>query len=95
MTTTPTETARAIRDLRDDVRLLEDQIATLKWTEGIINKLQRALAFWHPGVDGRDDDAFLTRAGDDAELLFGYEGPSEASAVELGWIAVNRNEVTP
>ena len=61
--------------------------ATLKWLEPAVEKMQRAIAFWHPGVVG-NNPAFLDRAGDDAELLFGYEGLGEPSAVDLGWIVV-------
>jgi hypothetical protein len=51
-------------------------------------RVQRALAFWHPGV--RIDDvpeAATERAADDAMLLFGLDEADEQSAVDLGWIA--------
>lgn len=69
----------------DAIERLQRELAARDKT---IETLQRALSFWHPGVGGRDDDEFLTRAGDDAMLLFGYMGPHEKSACELGWIAV-------
>lgn len=72
------------RACKEDFRA---RAATLAWLEPAVEKMQRSIAFWHPGVVG-NNPAFLDRAGDDAELLFGYEGPSEPSAVDLGWIVV-------
>ena len=81
-----------LRDRNARIAELERELAQ---RDGLLAKadedlqlVQRALAFWHPGVGGRNDDAFLTRAGDDAMLLFGCAGPMENSAVELGWIKV-------
>lgn len=67
--------------------------ALLAQERSYVQFVQRALAFWHPGVGGRADGEFLIRAGDDAMLLFGYRGPTEPSAIERGWIAVQ--PVTP
>lgn len=50
-----------------------------------VQRLQRALQFWLPGVPA-DDDEIATRAGDDAMLLVGYQGDDDACAESLGWI---------
>lgn len=51
-------------------------------------QLQRALAFWHPGVRVDDvPEAATKRAADDACLLFGLEEADEQSAADLGWVA--------
>ena len=91
---TPTE--NTIHDLSLDLRDARQRIAQLEAAladcmgeraEELkeIEALQRALAFWHPGVP-MDDPEMAARAGDDAWLLSGYDGLSEPSARELGWI---------
>lgn len=51
-------------------------------------QLQRALAFWHPGVRVDDvPEAATKRAADDACLLYGLEEADEQSATDLGWVA--------
>ena len=69
-------------------KLTEERDRSSAW----VTQLQKALAFWHPGVGGREDDEFLTHAGDDAMLLFGYLGENEPSAIERGWIKVIPDE---
>lgn len=44
-----------------------------------VTKLQRALAFWMPGVSPEIEEQLNGRAGDDACLLAGYDGDVEAS----------------
>lgn len=50
-----------------------------------VQRLQRALAFWLPLVPA-DDSEIEDRAGDDAMLLVGFDGPMHPCAEELGWI---------
>lgn len=52
-----------------------------------VQRLQRALDFWMPQVPGNDPE-IADRAGDDAYLLAGFEGPTEKSAEDLGWITL-------
>lgn len=54
-----------------------------------IQRLQRALAFWLPGVPDNDPE-ISDRAGDDAYLLCGYEGEQEPTAQQLGWIKLRK-----
>lgn len=61
---------------------------------GRVQELQQALAFWHPGVPAEDGE-FAERAGRDAWLLTGYEGPVEPSARERGWIRATPTDATP
>jgi hypothetical protein len=56
-----------------------------------IDRLQRALAFWLPGVPN-DDSAAGKRCGDDAMLLVGFNGVFEPSAEDLGWIKLSQPE---
>lgn len=51
-----------------------------------IERLQKALAFWMPGVPAGDKQ-IAERAGNDAWLLAGLDG-NEPSAEELGWITL-------
>jgi hypothetical protein len=60
------------------------QAARIAELEEREQRLQRALAFWLPGVVGGDEVS--ERAGDDAMLLAGYDGPNEPSAEDRGWI---------
>lgn len=49
-----------------------------------IERLQKSLAFWMPGVPA-PDHPLHKRVADDAYLLVGYDGPNnEQSAFELG-----------
>ncbi len=64
---------------------LNTQQAEIEERDRLIEKLQRALAFWLPCVPGNDAEVAL-RAGDDAFLLSGFGGPQEQSAEELGWV---------
>lgn len=50
-----------------------------------IQRLQRALQFWLPGVPA-DDDEIAERVGNDAMLLVGYQGDDDGCAESLGWI---------
>lgn len=52
-----------------------------------VQRLQRALSFWHPRVPP-GDGPFFDRAASDAWLLTGFEGPDEPSAESLGWIHI-------
>lgn len=56
--------------------------------DALIQKLQRALAFWLPSVPAEPKDV-SERAGDDAMLLRGYDGKSERSAEELEWLRLD------
>jgi hypothetical protein len=60
--------------------------------EAEVQRLQRALSFWHPGVPAEGIEEMVNRAGDDAMLLFGYDGSPEKSARELGWITLTAPE---
>lgn len=68
-------------------RELADARAKLKESEQREQELQRALAFWHPGVAIGLIEEADGRAAHDAFLLTGFEGPSEPSADDMGWIA--------
>ena len=76
-------TANAIRDR--DRRALLAEVDDLHVR---IERLQRALHFWHPGVPA-DDGEIADRAGDDAMLLVGWD-PTEAEpdARTRGWISL-------
>ncbi len=52
----------------------------------LIDDLQHALSFWHPGVHAGHPSE--ERAAHDAYLLVGYEGPLAPTAVDLGWISL-------
>ncbi len=52
-----------------------------------IARLQAALNFWLPRVP-EDDPEIAERAGNDAFLLTCFDGPSEKSAEERGWITL-------
>lgn len=62
--------------------------------EAQVQRLQRALAFWLPGMPLNGGEVF-DRAAADAYLLIGYNGPTELSAEELGWITLNENPDPP
>jgi hypothetical protein len=69
--------AAAIKRLRRELEKSEE------W----LQRVQRALAFWHPGVRVDDVSEEMTeRAANDAMLIFGLEDADEQSAIELGWI---------
>ncbi len=53
-----------------------------------IQRLQRALTFWMPCVPdpGEVPEGCCERLMDDAMLLAGFDGPTEKSAEELGWV---------
>lgn len=52
-----------------------------------VQRLQRALSFWLPGMPERvEDQSLYNRLDADIGLLAGYEGDFEASAESLGWI---------
>ena len=55
-----------------------------------VQRLQRALAFWAPYVPNEDSD-FGNKAADAAMLMYGFNGPDESSAWDLGW--VRRGEI--
>ena len=59
-----------------------------------IKKLQKALSFWHPGVPANDSEC-AERCANDAYLLAGYDGDSEPSARELGWIEMVEKQEQP
>jgi len=63
----------------------------LKETAAEVQRLQRALCFWLPCVPAEDSE-IAERAGDDAFLLCGYEGPAEPSAEDLGWVSRRLSE---
>jgi hypothetical protein len=81
--------ARLIRQQQGEIERLRSQVRTdnsetLDNALAEIERLQRALAFWLPGVPGSDRQ-IAERAGEDAALLAGYDG-DEYSAEERGWI---------
>ena len=49
-----------------------------------VQRLQRALYFWLPGVGGAG--AMNERIAEDAGLLYGLALPAEPTAEQLGWI---------
>jgi hypothetical protein len=53
-----------------------------------IQRLQRALNFWMPCVPnpGEVPEGCCERLMDDSYLLAGFDGPTEKSAEELGWV---------
>lgn len=80
--------ASEIDSLAMDIALFTaDQKGEIERLREREQRLQRALAFWHPGVRDDTDDEQAKRAGDDAMLLFGLEDADSQSAADLGWIA--------
>lgn len=74
---------------------LEIHEAENKDLRELVDKLQRALAFWLPDVPA-DDDEIADRAGEDSWLLVGNYGEPEPSAQELGWINLrNKHPACP
>lgn len=76
--------ANAIRQRNDAqaqvLRLTEENKALRKDAERdnkIISDLQGALAYWMPSVRPDTDEGLPRSAGDDAQLLFGHEGPEQ------------------
>lgn len=53
-----------------------------------IHRLQRALNFWMPCVPnpGEVPEGCCERLMDDSSLLAGFDGPTEKTAEELGWV---------
>lgn len=54
--------------------------AELREERALVQKLQRALTFWMPGVSEAIEIELDGRAGDDAYLLAGYEGEFPAKS---------------
>lgn len=76
---------RALNNCAAKCERLEAENAALRERE---QQLQRALAFWHPGVRVDDvPEAATKRAADDACLLYGLEEADEQGAADLGWVA--------
>jgi hypothetical protein len=53
-----------------------------------IQRLQRSLNFWMPCVPnpGEVPEGCCERLMDDSYLLAGFDGPTERTAEELGWV---------
>jgi len=60
--------------------------ADIEERDDLIFRLQRALHFWLPSVQGGGQ--MEERLANDAYLLIGYDGPLNESAEQLGWIMV-------
>jgi hypothetical protein len=60
----------------------------LREAEEFIEKLQRALNFWMPCVPdpGEVPEGCCKRLMDDSYLLAGFDGPTEKTAEDLGWV---------
>lgn len=69
--------------------------AELAERDAEVQRLQRALSFWHPGVPATGPRTIHERAAADAWLLAGYDGPNEQSAMDLGWITLSNTLETP
>lgn len=87
------EAADMIIQLRGNLSLAEEGLANATQE---IQRLQRALNFWLPGMPDRDLPPELeTRLGDDIALLVGYDGEMEPEAEQRGWITLNAEPQTP
>lgn len=62
-----------------------------------VQRLQRALHFWLPGVPASGPEEIAQRCGDDAMLLVGYDptDPVELDAEARGWIKLQESPGHP
>jgi hypothetical protein len=87
------EDRQQLLQLRGNLSLAEEGLANAMQE---IERLQRALNFWLPGMPAQIDETteLAQRLGDDIYLLAGHEGGLEASAEERGWITLSAQPVT-
>lgn len=65
----------------------------LRESQQEVQRLQRALAFWLPGVPVDGDERIIDRIAHDAFLLTGYEPEEdEQDAEERGWVKLQHGE---
>ena len=73
-------------ELRGKLSLAEEGLANYAQE---VERLQRALCFWLPGVPMNGPEEIAQRIGDDAHLLASLKVADEKDAEELGWITLN------
>ncbi len=73
----------------EQFRALNAALTQRNEARALVDKLQRALAFWLPNVPP-EEHALHERVAQDAFLLIGLAESAEKSAEDLGWIALRR-----